>query len=205
MQLLVDQSQERVTDLAGRYPFVGGQFLTPLTRYVPHPELPLAVDNGGYSGADPEGFLRLLDRLKPARERCLFVLVPDVPGSAKRTLELWERWESRLRPWPLAFAAQDGIEAIDIPWDYIAGVFIGGTDHFKDGPEAEAVARAAKWLGKRVHVGRVNTPHRWVRWEKLGADTCDGTGVSKYDHMLDAIYETVDPSRRPLLAGPRVA
>lgn len=45
-----------------------------------------------------------------------------------------------------------------------------------------------------VHIGRVNTPGRFERFEKLGADSIDGTGLARYSHMRAAIYEnTINP------------
>jgi hypothetical protein len=41
-------------------------------------------------------------------------------------------------------------------------------------------------LDKWVHVGRVNTAQRVSQWIGL-ADSIDGSGISKYDHMLEAV------------------
>ena len=83
-----------------------------------------------------------------------------------------------------------------IPWDEIVAVFIGGTDDFKLGRHGAACVKAAKALGKWVHVGRVNTPGRLEYFEDLGADSCDGTGLARYSHMRAAIYEN---ARQPKL------
>jgi hypothetical protein len=53
--------------------------------------------------------------------------------------------------------------------------------------------RTAKILGIHVHVGRVNTPKRFEHFCRLGADTCDGSGVAMYDHMLEAIEQRDQP------------
>lgn len=190
MKLLVDQGADRIAALSARYSFIGGQLNTPISRRAIY-DGQFAIDNGAFAQIDPGAFTRLLDRLRPAIGRCLFVTVPDVPMDARRTLEVFRRWEPELRAWPLALAMQDGIGAHDIPWENIDAVFIGGSDAFKDGPEAEGVIRAALWLYKHVHIGRVNTPERWLRFEKLGAHTCDGSGVSRYDWMLDNIAAAV--------------
>lgn len=186
MTLLADQSSGRVTEMTQRYPFISGQLQTPLSRYRVW-DGAFAADSGGFSGADVDGFRRMITRLTPYRGRCLFVTVPDVVGSARRTLETWRRWQPELQPWPLAFVAQDGIEDLDIPWYQMSAVFIGGTDAFKDSQDAVAVIRCAQWHSCHVHIGRVNTPARWRHFEALGADTCDGTGLSKYDWMVDQI------------------
>jgi hypothetical protein len=74
-----------------------------------------------------------------------------------------------------------------LPWDDIAAVFIGGSDKFKLSPEAGHIIKAAKILQKWAHVGRVNDPARFEHFEKLGADSIDGTGIARYTHMREAI------------------
>ncbi|HEU4986836.1 MAG TPA: hypothetical protein VFT89_07205 [Rhizobiaceae bacterium] len=167
-----------------------GQLLTPLTRYrLRDPSKPWAIDNGGYTGLDIPAFMALLDREADNRERCLFVTVPDIVGSARRTLEVFERWRPRLDGWKVALACQDGQEHLPIPWDDIDAVFIGGSTTWKCSPSAEQIVRAAKVLEKWVHVGRVNAPTRFKYFEELGADSCDGTGIARYTHMREAIAQ----------------
>ncbi len=78
---------------------------------------------------------------------------------------------------------QDGIEDLDIPWRAMVAVFIGGTTAFKLSDHVRHMIAAAKLMGKWVHLGRINNPERWDRFESLGADSCDGTGISRYSHM----------------------
>jgi hypothetical protein len=165
-----------------------GQLLTPLTRYhLREPQRPWAIDNGAFVDFDSDAFMALLEREKHHREHCLFVTAPDVVSSARRTLEVFERWAPRLDGWKLALACQDGQEDLPIPWDDIAAVFIGGSTQWKVGPHAQHCIKAAKALGKWVHVGRVNDPSRFEHFEKLGADSIDGTGIARYSHMREAI------------------
>jgi hypothetical protein len=116
------------------------------------------------------------------------VAAPDVVGSARRTLECFEYWRDRLCAWPLALVAQDGLESLDIPWRQITAVFIGGSTAWKMGPHAAQIVKAAKVCGKWVHAGRVNTPGRLEYFEELGADSIDGTGLSRYSWMRARIY-----------------
>ena len=163
-----------------------GQLLTPLTRYADR-GMTYGIDNGAFSRFDADGFLRLLERQKGTESRCKFVAVPDVVGSAIRTSEVFERWVPRLTGWPLAYVAQDGCESLPIPWDSIEAVFIGGGTAWKLGPHAEAVVRAAKILGKWVHIGRINTPERFDKFRAMGADSCDGSGISRFSWMRERI------------------
>ena len=167
-----------------------GQLLTPLTRYrLRDPQKPWAIDNGAFAKFDHKDFLALLKREEHHRENCIFVTVPDVVGSARRTLEVFEHWKPSLAGWNLALACQDGQEHLPIPWADIAAVFIGGSTGFKCGEGAAQIIKAAKAIGKWVHIGRVNHPDRFDHFEKLGADSFDGTGVARYSHMRKAIAD----------------
>ena len=176
------------------------QLFTPLTQYLPQrPEGKFAIDNGAFSKFDPRSFLSLLKRESPRKGLCRFVAVPDVVGSARRTIEVFEHWSASLQEWPIAFVAQDGIEDLPIPWDRIAALFIGGSTDWKMGERAAQCIKASKALGKWCHVGRVNTPGRFEYFEKLGADSIDGTGISRYSWMREAIYkEYVEPHLFPV-------
>lgn len=181
------------------------QLITPLTAFCRQYETrKFCIDNGAFGdeGFQAKAFLNLLARENHARHLCRFVVVPDVVGDARRTLEVFDHWKYQLTGWPLALAAQDGIEHLTIPWRQIAAVFIGGTTAFKLGDKAKAVIRAAQAMGKWVHVGRVNTPGRFEYFESLGVDSIDGTGLSRYSHMREAIYAQ---SQQPNLLSMEIA
>ena len=48
------------------------------------------------------------------------------------------------------------------------------------------------WLDENgwVHVGRVNEPRRVQNWLGL-ADSIDGSGMSRFDHMLEAVITAI--------------
>lgn len=189
MLVLLDTS-ESLDDAAAELECEVEQLLTPLTRFRPQrPESRFAIDNGAYAGLNIPAFLSLLEREKPRKNLCIFVAAPDVVGSARRTLEVFDYWQPRLAAegWPVALVAQDGQEHLPIPWDRLDAVFIGGSTEFKTGPHAAAIVKAAKALSKWVHVGRVNTPGRFEWFERLGADSIDGTGLSRFSHMREKI------------------
>ncbi len=167
------------------------QLFTPLTYRLPQqPEQRFAIDNGAYAKFDPDTFLRLLERERPRRDLCRFVAVPDVVGDARRTLEVFATWSRRLSDWPLALVCQNGQEHLPIPWGKIDAVFIGGDTDWKMSAPAAACVKAAKALGKWVHAGRVNTPNRFDYFERLGADSLDGTGLARYSHMRHDIFKS---------------
>ena len=156
-----------------------GQLITPTRSTILWPGR-FAVDNACYTSFDPEKYIALLTKLRPHRDRCIFVVVPDVVGSARRTNECFSHWYPRVQNWPVAYVAQDGCEDLEIPWRLVSCLFVGGTDNFKLSDCAEHVIRAAKIMGKWVHVGRINSYSRHQRFAKLGADSFDGTGLTMF-------------------------
>lgn len=167
------------------------QLLTPLTNYA-YRGGRFAIDNGAFSSFDAPAFLRLLDRMRPHAGDCMFVSCPDVVGSARRTLEVFDRWHHKLHGFPVALVCQDGQEDLEIPWDLIAAVFIGGSTEWKLSRHVEAIIAAAKTLDKWVHVGRVNTPERFAKFASLGVNSIDGSGIAQYSHMRHAIRREVE-------------
>lgn len=166
------------------------QLITPAPGYrrqKEHDEF--AIDNGAFSGFNEKRFLAILEREREVKHLCRFVAVPDVVGCARRTCEVFRYWRHRLACWPLAFVAQDGIENLEIPWKGIAAVFIGGSTEWKLSQHAVHVIRTAQAMGKYIHVGRVNTPARFEYFEELGADSIDGTGLSRYSWMRKRIHQ----------------
>lgn len=169
--------------LAGRFENRIGHLYSPggLTRTYPF--IPFALDNGRFpcwtAGKrwDEAAFLGLLDRVQNGGHKPRWVLVPDVVADRDGTLREWDHWCTRLQRygWPLAFAAQDGMEPEDVPAE-AAVVFIGGSTAWKR-------RTLHDWCDAfdRVHVGRINTD-KWL-WEchEAGAESCDGTGWMRGD------------------------
>ena len=196
MKFLIDTSPatlaRRKSDL------IGGQFITPLTGYRNWGGA-YAIDNGAFSGFDERNFVRILKRDEQNREQCLFVTIPDVVGSCRRTLEVWKHRSRWVNGWKMAVVAQNGAEDMDIPWDEFHCLFLGGIDPWKDSQAAADVVKTAKILGKHIHIGRVNTIKRYKHFCSLGADTCDGSGIAMYDHMLERIEQGLSDDAQPNL------
>lgn len=161
-----------------------GQLLTPLTQRVRKSDL-FGIDNGCFAAFNEVGFLSLLERERPYVKLCKFVTVPDVVCSARRTLEVFRELAFRpeLAGYPKALAIQNGQEDLEIPWSQIQAIFIGGDNKFKDSACCAHIIKAAQLLKKWVHVGRVNGKWRFARFMELGADSADGTGISRFTHM----------------------
>lgn len=199
MKLLLDVSAEKLTGLLETHPqYIAGQLLTPASSFL-NAGVPFAVDNGCFGTFEKDRWLRLLEVNMPNRSKCLWVTPPDVVGSARRTLEVFDKWGNYLidKNWPVALVAQDGIEDLPIPWDHIAAVFIGGTDRFKDSDNAKQVAKAARLLGKLVHIGRVNAG-RIIGWRDH-ADTGDGSAYSRFtDEMFSRLLDADERRNQPM-------
>lgn len=198
MKFLIDTSPRQ---LAERFTsnLIAGQLQTPLTLYKNWGGL-WAADNGAYSEFDSRKWMKFLQNREPYIENCLWVSMPDIVGNARRTLEAFDFWNERLDDkWPRALVAQDGIEDLPINWESIACIFIGGTDNFKESSSAIDLVKTAKCMNKLSHVGRLNTLKRYKIFAKIGADTCDGTGIVKYDHMLKNIEAGLSCDEEQLL------
>lgn len=192
MKIMLDCSPAKILEYRQRYQEDFWQLRTPLTSYSRaasvHGPIPYGLDNGCFKDFDRAAWDRLLEEAE--LDLPVFVCLPDVVGDAQRTAELFTYFKAHTNGLPRALVLQDGIEHVTIPWDDLAAVFIGGSDAFKFSAIAARAARTAKMLGKWVHVGRVNTPRRVRNWKAL-ADSIDGSGISRYDHMLEEVLAEI--------------
>lgn len=191
---MLDCSPAKIAAYRKRYGEDFWQLRTPLTNYARAP-VPYGLDNGCFKSFDRKGWERLLEQAD--HDRPVFVALPDIVGDAQRTAELFEAFRTRTQELPRALVLQDGIDRVRIPWDDIVAVFVGGSDTFKYSKAALDAARTAKRLGKWVHVGRVNTAARVRNWlvdevsgEEL-ADSIDGSGTARFDHMLEDVLAVI--------------
>lgn len=152
--------------------------------------MPWAADNDALAGLDVDAYLTMLDQIAAAdQSNLLFVAAPDAAEmtpdgprvSWEGTLWLWRSWRKALaaRGLPLAIVLQDGATADTVPWGECAAVFLGGSDAFKDGPQAAGLLIKAERRGLWRHIGRVNTQRReGLLWPL--ADSFDGTQYSRW-------------------------
>jgi hypothetical protein len=187
MKIMLDCSPAKITEYRQRFGVDFWQLRTPLTNYARAEGIAYGLDNGCFSGFDEPAWWRLV--LQALEDEPVFIALPDVVGDAARTIELFHHFKADV-PRRRALVLQDGIANARIPWEELEAVFIGGSDEFKFSQEAINAARAAKMLGKWVHVGRVNTAARVRNWRGL-ADSIDGSGISRYDHMLKDVLAAI--------------
>jgi hypothetical protein len=110
----------------------------------------------------------------------MWAIVPDVPGNAAATLARWPVYAPEViaAGIPLALAVQDGMTpddvwALEIQPEVIA---VGGSTEWK-------WATVEMWAKEfdRVHLLRCNSPAKLDWLEKLGVESCDGTGWNRGD------------------------
>jgi hypothetical protein len=208
-----------------------GLLITPHTQsYIAHiPDYShIALDNGVYSeftGSAPFSHNKFMDMLHRvavapgAKEKVQFVVAPDRVGDWQGTIERSRPYFAKIRAlgFPVAFAAQDGIEdhMDQIPWDDFDVLFMGGStpwklgfdpkgqykDHFRPTddelrkagmlPNHIKLQKEANRRGKRIHMGRVNSHKRMVEMAHYGmqADTADGNyiGVAPDKNLPDVL------------------
>jgi hypothetical protein len=139
-----------------------------------------AADNGRF--ASPElwnagDWLEWAASMRRWRETCLFLVAPDVVGDAQATLQLSRPYLPTIRQlgFRSAFVTQDGCCDELVPWDDFDCLFVGGTNGWKLSEASYALVDKARGLGKRTHMGRVNSLRRLRACAVSGFDTADGT------------------------------
>jgi hypothetical protein len=124
---------------------------------------------------DGDKYMRRLERAH-ALGSPLLAVCPDLIAAGEASLEFSLSWRPRLpSDWPIYLAVQDGmsIELVAPVADGFTGIFMGGTDRFKNtAPEWCAWAHAR---GMRFHYGRCSTPKRLMWCHAFGADSVDSS------------------------------
>lgn len=135
------------------------------------------ADNGCFGKHfNEERWWKWLERNATGAAECMFATAPDVVGDHEATLARSLPWLPKIRGlgFPAALVIQDGATIDNIPWDEFDAAFIGGTTEFKLSDTALQICREARRRGKWVHIGRVNSRIRFMRFTSV-ADSADGT------------------------------
>lgn len=183
-----------------------GHLYSPGGQRGPWPWLPYALDNGAFACWDQRAatfddakwatteraWQRLIVWAQVAPTKPRWVIVPDVPGDAGRTIARWYEYAPELRGVPRALAVQDGMQASQVKDlrpapDVIA---VGGTTEWK-------WSTVDAWVRDfpRVHLLRCNSPERLYELEALGVESTDGTGWNRGDRKQTAGLERWARSR----------
>jgi hypothetical protein len=187
MMVLVPTSNNATRLAVQKFPELVGFFISPRTL---GPRSSLRETNAKWGGDNDcfnpcgfnwRAFLKMMWQNRDIRRNCLFIVAPDKVGDAKRTL--WRFWFwaiiIKLLGFPVALAAQDGLENLSVPWFLLDVLFVGGTTEWKLSQRAVELVKEAKRHKKWVHVGRVNSQRRFQFCYKIGVDSVDGTHFAK--------------------------
>lgn len=185
---MLDCSPKKIREYTEKYDYEFWQLRTPLTVYARAEGVPYGLDNGCFKRFKEKTWMRLVD--EGLEDKPVFACLPDIVGDARRTVDMFEHFMQATAGVPRALVLQDGIGDVRIDWRWVDAVFVGGSDNFKLSTECINACRSARMMGKWVHVGRVNTAARVRNWLGL-ADSIDGSGISKYDHMLEEVLDAI--------------
>ncbi len=148
-----------------------------------------AADNGAFSGQFNEKlFFSFLERMIPFQDRCLFCVCPDEMCNPTETLKKYNEYSGRIRSlgYKVAFVAQDGQENLDFPPEF-DWLFVGGSTEWKLGEGAIDCIKRAKDLGKKIHIGRVNSYKRLLHFYPYDIETVDGNHLKYKPERKDDV------------------
>lgn len=161
-----------------------------------------ALDNGAWTSFqrnepfDEAAFERAVDLLGPGAD---WIVLPDIVMGGLASLRFSQTWLERLRPrgapagQTFLIAVQNGMDPAEVRHllGPRVGVFVGGDTAWKLATMGRW-ARLAHAQGAICHVGRVNSARRVRLCTAAGADSFDGSGVSRFAAALPP----VDRARR---------
>ena len=154
--------------------------------------VPICLDNQAYTDSfEEDEWLKALDKLRKYKDQCLFVVIPDEFGNCEETIKKFHHYKDMASDFPKAFVAQDRIMDYknDIPWSEFDCIFIGGNDSHRLGRGGGWAVKEGKRRDKWVHVGRVNSARRVIRfWQ---ADSWDGTHLNHQPSDARKFHEAV--------------
>ena len=104
-KIMLDCSPAKIAEYSYRYDYEFWQLRTPLTAYARATCVPYGLDNGCFSGSLPAAWNRLIQEAEA--DRPVFVAVPDIVGSARRTADLFTYFERKTNGLPRALVLQD--------------------------------------------------------------------------------------------------
>lgn len=162
---------------------------------------PYALDNGAWSASqtglpwNEEAFVRLCSTLGDNAD---WVVAPDIVAGGLASLRLSEAWLPRLASVARRrlVAVQDGMTTADVCplLGPEVGIFVGGSTEWKLGT-MRSWGMLARERGAYLHIGRVNTARRIRLCQDAGADSFDGTSVSRYATTLELLDSTLRQQR----------
>lgn len=174
----------------------GWRLMVSATGVLRHEGFPYALDNGAWTAHQAgkpfngEAFRKALALLGGDAD---FAVLPDVVAGGWRSLDLSASWHAETaRSCPRVYLpVQNGLEPSDLSGflSSIAGIFVGGTTEWKLRTMPQW-ATLAHERGIKCHVGRVNTRRRIIAAQLAGADSFDGSSVTRFANTLPLLEGT---------------
>ena len=145
---------------------------------------PYALDNGAWSAHqqerdfDVEAFEAAVEIAGRGAD---WIVAPDIVAGGLDSLRFTLDWLPRLENYRVLIAVQDGMTEDHIRQhiDQRVGIFVGGSTDWK----LDTMCRwgaLARQGGAYLHIGRVNTVRRIRLCQRSGADSFDGTSVTRF-------------------------
>lgn len=152
--------------------------------------MPYAIDNGAWTAfqqgksLDEYLFMKAVEKLGEGAD---WIILPDIVAGGLRSLDYSLAWLDRLRGLPtrLLIAVQNGMEVEHVR-EFLnpsVGIFVGGTTEWKE-QTAVAWGSVARRRNCYLHVGRVNSIRRIEICSAAGANSWDGTSVTRFASTL---------------------
>ena len=112
-----------------------------------------------------------------------FVVVPDIVEGGMKSLDFSLSWLERCQAISdlVLIPVQDGMDPVEVEplLDEKVGIFVGGSTEFKVNTLGDW-GKMSKRTGCWLHVGRVNSRKRIRLCHLAGADSFDGSLISRY-------------------------
>lgn len=166
------------------------------------------LDNGAFmywkrgESFKEKPFLNLVEKSLKARKRADFLVLPDLVGKGKESLEFSASYAERLKgvDIPLALALQDGMEEKDVE-EFVKSyrvkvLFVGGTTEWKWRTVRKWI-KLSRRLGLTCHVARVPSVKTVMAARRAGADSIDSTAPLWSEKKMIRFLEAVS---RPIVA-----
>lgn len=166
-----------------------------LRRLARHQGLPVQV-NADPDRPSPFGEPPMI---APPPANLLWVVVPDVAGDAAETYANFQWLAPLMRDLPLAYAVQDGAGDISIPFEHpnLRCLFLAGSDTYRQSGELAQIAAEGKRRGLLLHGAPCNSARRVAHFDRLGCDTFDGTGASRFPKLIPQYLQWASGSPAP--------
>lgn len=154
---------------------------------------PYCIDNGAWTAFlqgrpwDEAKFIGIVNLLGAGAD---FIVLPDIVAGGMESFEISAQWIPRLEGVaPLLFPVQNGQPpelVAEIVEQTGVGIFVGGDTEWKE-TTLPIWGHLKAQLGCYLHVGRMNSRRKIKLCAMAGADSFDGTSLTKWSDSADRL------------------